>query len=117
MSNKTVRVSLRDPDDLVLEQIRVSVTNSEEFSDLDIRKQIADFIEKEARYYLYEDDSIFAADDKTYDYWATVMELRPYADRCPNCGDQSEDTRANANNAATEGGRGVCTQCGSVFKI
>lgn len=117
MSTRSVRVWLRDPDDISLGEIQVEVDKSDEFSDLDIRKQIADYIENDGRYYLYEDDSIFAADGEGCDYWATVQELRAYGDRCPNCGDQSEDTRANAVNAVNEGGRGICTHCGVAFKV
>ena len=106
-----------DPDDLVLGETRVEVSTGTESSDLDVRRQIAAQIEHEGRFYLHEEDSIFASRNSSFEYRATVLELRSYIDRCPHCGDHSEETRAVAVLAADEGKSGQCPHCDRIFKI
>jgi hypothetical protein len=108
---------MSDPDDLVLGETKVEVTAGAESSDLDIRRQIAVQIENEGRFYLYEEDSIFACRNNSFEYHATVVELRSYIDHCPHCGDRSEATRAVAVLAADEGKSGQCPHCDRIFKI
>ena len=117
MTNRTIRVRMLDPDDLILGEVRIEVSAGGYESDLDIRRQIAAAIEREGRYYLYEDDSIFTSRQDGVEYRATVVELRSYIDRCPHCGDQSEETRAVAALVAEEGKWGQCPHCDRIFKI
>jgi hypothetical protein len=117
MNKRTVRIRLLDPEDHFFEDKRLEVVAGPEHSDLDLRRQISEQIEAEGRYYLFEEDSIFPSDARDIDYRATVLVLRGYTDRCPNCGDQSEETRAVAVLAADEAKWGQCPRCDRIFRM